>query len=174
MKLRNLAAAAVAATMAFVPTSALASSSNGVLGLVDAITSTGTKLYTSCEPGLDFQGAYVPSERTLVVCGDTATGLPTDFSPEEQNVLRHEAIHLAQDCMDRSFNDKLETTRNLTVLFKLVKAASPYLDFDSIEERYRRAGADDHVILLEFEAWSSAELMTNSEVTEWVRRACRV
>lgn len=172
MKLRNLAASVIAAAMTIAPIPALASDPDNVMPLVDAITSTGTTLYTSCPEGSGFAGAYISSQRALAVCSDSASGLPTQFTPEEQDTLRHEGIHLAQDCMDRSFNNELETTRRLIDVMGLMARASSTYDFEAIEKQYRSKGADDLTIMLEFEAWAGAAVMTNAEVAHLVKSTC--
>lgn len=164
--------AALSLTAASLP--AHASDPDNVMILANAITATGTTLYTSCPDHVEFQGAYVSSKRVLAVCADTATGTPTAFGPEEQDTLRHEGIHLAQDCMDKSFNNELETTRNLYDVMRMMAAASNTYDFEAIEKQYRSMGADDETVMLEFEAWSGAAIMSNAEVASLIRRACRV
>jgi len=141
--------------------------------LVDAITSTGTTLYTQCKEEVAFVGAYISSARTMAICSEDPSGLPTAFTPQEQDTLRHEAIHLAQDCMDRKFNSELETTRTLINVMRMMAASGEVIDFEKIELHYRGKGADDVTIMLEFEAWAGAAVMSNKEVAHLVRTICR-
>lgn len=174
MKLRNLAAGLTAAALALTAAPVYASDPDNVMPLVDAITSTGTKLYTQCKEEVKFMGAYVSSARAMAICSKHPSGLPTAFTPQEQDTLRHEGIHLAQDCMDRQFNSELETTRTLINVMRMMGAASSSaLDFEKIELFYRNQGADDVMIMLEFEAWAGAAVMSNKEVAHLVRTICR-
>ncbi len=166
----GLAAAALATTAAVAPVQA--SDPDNVMGLVNAITSTGTDLYTDCPDGAEFAGMYASSHRALAVCADGS--LPTTWNEAHQDTLRHEGIHLAQDCMDRSFNSELETTRTLIAVMGMMAEASGTYNFEAIERTYRQQGADDMTILLEFEAWAGAAIMSNNEVAHLVRKACRV
>ena len=168
--LAGLAAAALTTTAVVAPVQA--SDPDNVMGLVNAITSTGTNLYTDCPAEAQFAGMYASSHRALAICADG--DLPTQFTPAEQDTLRHEGIHLAQDCMDRSFNNELETTRTVIGVMRMMAEASDVYNFEGIEKSYRQQGADDLTILLEFEAWAGAAIMTNAEVAHLVRTVCRV
>ena len=171
--LKRLAAAATIAALSLSTVApAQASDPDNVMLLANAITATGTDLYTQCPEDVSFAGVYASGNGFLAVCagGD----LPTQFDAEEQDTLRHEGIHLAQDCMDRSFNGELETTRTITNVLRLMAEASDTYDFERIEHTYRQMGADDMTILLEFEAWAGAAVFTNAEVAHLIRKACRL
>ncbi|QNJ25940.1 hypothetical protein SynSYN20_01613 [Synechococcus sp. SYN20] len=170
--LKKTAAAAMAIiTLAFA-TPVMASDPDNVKDLAATISATGTQFLNECPPGAKFQGVYMPGRRVLAVCAGGKD--PSEFNAEEQDTLRHEGIHLAQDCMDRSFNSELETTRNLISVMEMMKLASTTLNFAEIERAYREMGADDQMIMLEFEAWSGAALLTNAEVSDLIRRVCRL
>lgn len=163
--------AAFAALLVTSATPVLAYDPDNTMILANAITEAGVNLYTDCGEAAGFVGIYASTHRTLAVCANGR--LPTEFTPDEQDTLRHEAIHLSQDCMGVAFDGELETTRNLTSVFGMVAAASDRLDFGKIENSYRLRGSGDMTVLMEFEAWSGAMLMTNKEVAGLVQRSCR-
>ena len=166
------AATAGALVLSSCASPAQASDPDNVMALANAITDAGVELYVDCPEDAEFAGLYASQHRGLVVC---AGGLqPSSFDPEQQDTLRHEGIHLAQDCMDRAFDGELETTRTISNVMRMMAEASDVYNFEQIEHSYRQRGADDMTILLEFEAWAGAAVYTNAEVADLVRRACRV
>ena len=151
---------------------AQASDPDNVRLLAQAITDAGVELYTACPEGVAFAGMYASTSRAMAVCADDDP--LAEWSADEQDTLRHEGIHLAQDCMARPFDGDLETTRTISNVMRMMEEASDIYDFERIEHSYRRQGADDMTVLLEFEAWAGAAIYTNAEVADLVRRACRV
>ena len=95
---------------------------------------------------------------------------PRTWTAEEQDTLRHEAIHLAQDCMGRLADNDLETTQTITRLMSVVTESG--IDAAGIERNYRRLKATDLIIVLELEAFSLAAAMSTEEVEHLVRRSC--
>ena len=128
----------------------------------------GTRVVLNCPEGTAFQGAYMSSNRLMGICVDGRS--PRTWTAEEQDTLRHEAIHLAQDCMGRLADDDLETTQTITRLMRVVMESG--IDAAEIERTYRRLGADDLTIVLELEAFSLAAAMSTQEVDYLVRRSC--
>ena len=172
MRFRSLLAAATIAASSVLPSAALATPNNSAssASLGRAVIETGVTFYTSCPDEITFAGAYSGSERAFIVCADGRR--PYQYSQEEQDTLRHEAIHLAQDCMDGALGNGLETTSYIVTVMKLV--ADSGINAAQIEELYRRNGADDHVILLELEAWAGAAFFSNEEIEALLRKACRL
>ena len=163
--------AAFAALLVTSAAPALAYDPDNTMILASAITEAGVNLYTDCGGATGFVGIYSSSHRALAVC---ASGrMPNEFTPDEQDTLRHEAIHLSQDCVGTAFDGELETTRSLAGVFRIVADASDRLDFGKIENAYRLNGSGDMKVLMEFEAWSGAALMTNKEVAALVQKTCR-
>ena len=55
----------------------------------------------------------------------------------------------------------------------MAEAATEHgIDFSAVERTYRQMGSDDMTILLEFEAWAGAAVLSDAEVEEIVEKAC--
>ena len=111
---KKLAATALAATAALAPQAALAENIETLRGgyryldqehkvLVNAITRAGVTIQvnvgSSCEGGHD--GVYMPQDRILAVCQDNAPSIhwsEVQWTANDLDTLRHEAVHLLQDC----------------------------------------------------------------------------
>ena len=104
----------------------------------------------------------------MAICVDGRD--PSKWNAEERDTLRHEAVHLVQDCMGRIGDAELETTQTISKM--LQAAAQSGVDLLRIEEAYRRKGADDLTILLEWEAFSLARLLSAREIESMVQQAC--
>ena len=167
--LRKIATATAALTLGMAP-AALASPSLGEAehNLMETITRTGTRVYTDCPDDASFMGIYSSTNKILALCNGGRD--PSDWTAEEQDTLRHEAIHLAQDCMGRLNDGTLETTQSITTLMSLVHRSQ--IPAGQIERVYREKGADDMTIVLELEAFSMARLLTTTEVEGVVVRSC--
>jgi hypothetical protein len=136
--------------------------------LMNTIARTGTKVYIDCPDDANFMGIYSSTNSLLAVCNDGKD--PSDWTAEERDTLRHEAIHFAQDCMGMLHDGTLETTQSITTLMRVVhKSGIPAAEIESI---YRQKGADDMTIVLEMEAFSLARLLTTAEVEMVVERSC--
>lgn len=136
--------------------------------LLATIQQTGTRVVLECPEGTAFQGAYMSSDRLMGICVDGRS--PRTWTAEERDTLRHEAIHLAQDCMGRLADDDLETTQMITRLMRVVTESG--INAAGIERTYRQNRADDMTIVLELEAFSLASAMSTQEVDLLVRRSC--
>lgn len=160
--------AAVAALSLASPVMATPTSGDAEHNLLATIQQTGTRVVLNCPEGTAFQGAYMSSNRLMGLCVDGRS--PRTWTTEERDTLRHEAIHLAQDCIGRLADDDLETTQTITRLMRVVMESG--IDAAQIERTYRRTGADDLTIVLELEAFSLASAMSTQEVDHLVRRSC--
>ena len=160
--------AALAALSLVAPAMATPTRGDAEQNLISTIQQTGTRIVLNCPDGTAFQGAYMSSNRLMGICVDGRS--PRTWTAEEQDTLRHEAIHLAQDCMGRLADDDLETTQTITRLMRVVMESG--IDAAEIERTYRRLGADDLTIVLELEAFSLAAAMSTQEVDYLVRRSC--
>lgn len=156
--------------MTSIPASAY--DADNVMPLANAVLDTGTTLVSACPDEDEYEGIagfYASQRRLMAICADGAH--PADFTPAHQDTLRHEGIHLAQDCMRGRFDGELETVHNLTKVMELMSLAP--LNYERIEQVYRERGADDLTIMLEFEAWSGASVLSNQQVAAMIIRSCR-
>ena len=177
MFIRPLVAAAAIAVSSFLPISAAAatpsrgrSAERSINALVATVARTGTSVYLECPENVTYMGFYSSAHRALAICVDGRD--PVTWTEDERDTLRHEAIHLVQDCMGRIGDNELETTATIAKLMRV--AMSSGLNLEQIEKVYRANGADDLTILLEWEAFSLAYLLNEEEVEQMVSRACNV
>lgn len=168
--IKRLAAAAAALSIAAAPVNATPTRGDAEHNLIQTIRETGTAVYLQCPPEGGFAGVYMSSRGIMGICVQGRG--PSQWTADEQDTLRHEAVHLAQDCMGRLSDDKLETTRSITSLMRLV--AHSGINAAQIERLYRQRGADDMTIVLELEAFSIAATHSTAQVEDLVRRACRL
>lgn len=170
MFFRSLFAALTIAAASFAPAAVATTGSESAARLGRSVLDVGLDFYVKCPTGTKYMGMYSPDQGAFVVCAGGK--LPVNFDAEQQDTLRHEAIHVAQDCVDGELGNRLETTAYITTLMKRVAASG--INAEEIERSYRDNGADDHTILLELEAWSLASSMTNDEVNYLLRKVCRL
>lgn len=170
MFFRSLFAALTIAAASFAPAAVATTGSESAARLGRSVLETGLDFYVKCPANTKYHGMYSPTEGAFVVCAGGK--LPINFNAEQQDTLRHEAIHVAQDCVDGQLGNQLETTSYISTLMKTVAASG--IDATAIEATYRENGADDHTILLELEAFSLAASLTNDEVNGLLRKVCRL
>ena len=85
--------------------------------------------------------------------------------------MRHEAIHLAQDCMRRKHDGKLDSlTQSFHDLMSLAHDSG--IDARGVEALYRNRGANDQIVVLEIEAFSMAGVFSTTQIEDIVVRAC--
>lgn len=165
--IKHFVAAAAALSLAS-PVMATPTSGDAEQNLLATIQQTGTRVVLECPEGTAFQGAYISSERLMGICVDGRS--PRTWTTEERDTLRHEAIHLAQDCMGRLADDDLETTQTITRLMRVVTESG--INAAEIERTYRLNRADDMTIVLELEAFSLASALSTEQIDLLVRRSC--
>lgn len=175
--LTRLAALAAAAAVAgcSLPSSAGATAPalDPTSSLLAAVADAGVNVHLVCPDDAGFAGMYASSRQLMAVCTGGTTP-DQGWTADQRDTLRHEAIHLAQDCWGIRGDNRLETTRPLTEVIRLMAAAAEAtgMDFQRIEQIYRERGADDMTILLEFEAWAGAAVLSEEQVEAIVQRAC--
>lgn len=136
--------------------------------LVVALQANGVQVYLDsdeCVPGLG--GFYHSPSRSLVICN----GGSAEMTDENMDTLRHEAIHAIQDC-----KDGVQGNRGLHHVLQPgaaeLLAAQHGVDLDRIAQAYRGHGADDHVISLEYEAFTAAAGMSASTIAQALNMMC--
>ncbi|QIN96988.1 hypothetical protein [Synechococcus phage S-H34] len=177
----KLATTALAAlTAVSMPAAALAGNSfQDHVELSEAIKSVGVRYYinpTHCYQGRTrgVDGFYVSQAGVLVVCQDNARGNEqVRWTANDLDTLRHEAIHLIQDCKDGRGDGRLvpivgsDKERNRIALSVLGAGR-----VRNIIKSYVSRGANAHTIRLELEAFSFAQEIDASDITAAVRRTC--
>ena len=120
-------------------------------------------------------GFYSGSHDLLVVCqyNYVPGGGQVDWTANDLDTLRHEAQHLIQDCMVGENTDHV-----LANVYRYpVQLGLSILGVKRINEitvTYRRSGADDETLRLEYEAFAVAQMNVPLEQTQDIAEYCGV
>ena len=163
---RSILAAAAAAALTIAPAAA------SPVRLVEALENHGVRVYMDhprCEEGT-FEGVYNTMSNQMLICAGGGTA--SQLTPEEAITLRHEAVHVVQDCHSKGGIASpdvapLMTDQQLEMMIELSGVNAEW-----IESAYRSMGADDFVVRIELEAWSLQEVATEQDVIDALDRVC--
>ena len=145
--------------------------------LVQAIERQGVNFVVNhdfCDENPDVMGFYSSQARVLVVCNDQyVKGENEDpqWTANDLDTLRHEAQHLIQDCMVGGLSD----SKLYPVYRDPIGLAYGVLGgerMQGINRLYRENGADNETILLEWEAFSVAQMNVPLEQSQDIARFC--
>lgn len=138
--------------------------------LLDTVASVpGITVSLGHDDCLGVYGFYASGEKQMVICTEEQD--PSKWDEETQDTLRHEAIHLAQDCKAvRPFDLSFTFLMTEYELQQQIQASG--IDADRINDSYRMMGADDFEVRSELEAWSMAPDLSNDEVRQIVASNC--
>lgn len=164
--LKPIMAAAVAAVLAAAPVTA------SPARLVDTLQAHGVQVFLDdpeCESGV-FGGLYNSTTNQMLIC--SGGGIPQQLTAEQAKILRHEAVHVVQDCHSKGGlqDDQVALLMDDNQLDMMIRLSG--IDADAIESGYRMMGADDFVVRIELEAWSLQEVATERDVIDAVNRVC--
>lgn len=103
-------------------------------------------------------GFYSGEHRVMLICPENAEKGQADveWTEEDYDTLRHEAVHLVQDCMDGELNAELQAftkdpaQTGLELLGPRRMAA--------IQSTYMERGQSQHIVRMEWEAFGIASL----------------
>ena len=187
---KQIASAALAATAALVPQAAMAEQLNYMRGyryldnghneLVRALTRVGVQVQvnvgSSCEDGSD--GVYFPQRGVLAVCQDNAPRAhwsEVRWTANDLDTLRHEAVHVLQDC---NAGDGLGGYTRLwfETEARRVDYVTDSLSQDKIRwiiKSYGDGGADEFTIKAELEAFAIAATVNPESIAKALNSTCR-
>lgn len=160
--MKKLATLAAALTLLMPIAPAQAQSQDSYKRLWQAVRAAGVTIYLNPPEcyGASFDGNYRSAMRTMTICQDNGIGgsnQETDWTANDLDTFRHEAHHVAQDCISGgAANNRLETIYIDTYGF-----ARQFFDdtvIAKIVSNYRILGANDHVAVLEVEASAVAQM----------------
>jgi len=167
-------AAAVATVFSMAP--AQASTMNAHGRLIDEVQRVGVSIYVNpsdCK-GASFAGYYRSSASRMVICQDN--GIAGSFeqvrwTANDLDTLRHEAHHVAQDCMGLiRGNNELGTIYTKPFLF--AQQFFGTITIQNIVATYKGMGASPQVQVLEVEAFAVAEMNNPDRQVSDLRRYC--
>ena len=154
MNFSKIFASIAVATVATVSPAIANQATPGQIALWDAIEAQGTTIDVGeCEE-TDAYGWFNSSTNRIVICTNVATDVATRFE-----TLRHEAVHLAQKCVNPSM-ESVVTSR------KWLFNNGFQQDWDFIQEAYDE---EDHMI--ELEAFTLMR-ESNQTIASVVNEAC--
>ena len=147
--------------------------------LVQSINNAGISITVNVGSHCDgkHDGFYAPDHELLAICQDNAPRphwSEVRWTANDLDTLRHEAHHLVQDCVaDREVGGKVALFFDDKEQYKafISKALTPEQQ-ERIIERYKAAGADEFVILMELEAFSVADSVSPQTIANAVDRFC--
>ena len=118
-------------------------------------------------------GFYAGEHRVMLICPENAgkgeTG--TQWTEEDYDTLRHESVHLVQDCMDGKLDHQLDAVTKdprQTALDLLGPAAMV-----KIQKDYLARGESQHIVRMEWEAFSIAALNQPDKQVNMIKTFCR-
>ena len=123
----------------------------------------------------DHLGVYYPYRSTVVICQEQAimwNGSPVRFTAEDLDTVRHEAMHVAQDCKDGHMTGSLDVLTPQDDLIELV-ARFGVDKMKRIIAEYEAGGAPPDIQLAEIEAWAVSAEVPAQYVVESLRFYCR-
>lgn len=114
------------------------------------------------------EGYFVSKDREIGICLEEGQ---TTFTAENLDTLRHEAIHVVQDCRGFRLGDNaLKAGEKLDESYQL--AGLNGFDLDRALIPYVRLGADFRILELEAEAITGAALRPAEEIAAEVSSVC--
>ena len=165
-----------ACALLFTTLSAAAPPAKGMQGLdpshadlIQAVQDIGVEVVIGTEhPVCDFAfGAYSSMHRKMLLCKDAET----PFTSRQLNTLRHESIHVAQDCRGGRWGDlAFQEGQSMASSFK--QATIARLDLGQKLVPYVRMGVDESVLVIEAEAISMSHIWSGQETLEHLEEAC--
>ena len=178
--MKALLASLAAVVMSAAPSLAMTQQErNDHIQIVEAVDAVNIQVlvndYEWCGNGERFLGAYVPGDRKLIICQENAKvwdGEPIYFTEEDLDTLRHEAHHLAQDCLDGSIDGRLSLLfESYESKMKFRRMMDPRIE-PKVRRVYGEAGASAHVIELEIEAFGVAAEVEAQTIATAVTKVC--
>lgn len=121
-----------------------------------------------------YSGYYRSASGRVVVCQDhgvDGTYRQVGWTANDLDTLRHEAHHVAQDCLgDGMGNDSLGTIYVKPFLFARQYFGTTRIN--NIISVYKDRGASDHMTVLEVEAFAVAEMNNPDEQVRTLHKYC--
>ena len=119
-------------------------------------------------------GFYSGEARAMLICPENADkgDRGTEWTEEDYDTLRHEAVHLVQDCMDGKLDHQLQafTKDPVQTGLELLGPA----DMIKIQEIYLARGQSQHVVRMEWEAFGIAALNKPEMQVNMIKTFCEV
>ena len=174
--MKKLLSIAAAIATAFSMAPAQASTMAAHVRLIDEIHRVGVAIYVNspdCK-GASFAGYYRSAASRMVICQDN--GIAGSFeqvrwTADDLDTLRHEAHHVAQDCMGLiRGNNELGTIYTKPFLF--AQQFFGTITIQNIVSTYKGLGVSPQVQVLEVEAFAVSEMNDPDRQVSDLRKYC--
>ena len=178
--MKSLLSATVALALSAIPALAIDQEHTD---LITTLEERGASVYVNAPPcfmGRRVSGLYTQLKGVgpaIVVCQDNKerTFQHAEWTANDLDTLRHEAIHYVQDCLDGTADGReLQPVHSMvdSVTIEDIIAAMGPEKAGNIIMNYMRAGTPEAQIVNELEAFYMAEGLSAREVGEFVETAC--
>ena len=130
--------------------------------------------YCKTEGADKYYGAFIPSERLVIICQTNKEVMDGDvvpFSLEDLDTLRHEAHHVVQDCLDGKLDGYMITLFDKDQLNDFLALFSQE-HVEKVKRIYGEWGASPEDIMLELEAFAVAAEVPASTISSAVTKFC--
>ena len=117
-------------------------------------------------------GFYSGQHRVMLICPENAEKgeVGTQWTEEDYDTLRHEAVHLVQDCMDGKLDHQLQAlTKDPQETGLLLLGVE---QMAQIQEIYLGRGQSQHIVRMEWEAFGLASLNQPDAQVEAIKSVC--
>ena len=147
------------------------------VALVQAVRRAGVKVvlnHDHCQQVAGINGFYSGKHKLLVICNDKyipGTNENPEWTLNDFDTLRHEAQHFIQDCMVGTNHDHWlnNVYKNPVALGNTILGQAR---MNGITRQYREHGASNHILNLEYEAFSVAAMNVPLEQSQDVQKYC--
>lgn len=118
-------------------------------------------------------GFYSGSHRVMLICPENAGkgDRGTQWTEEDYDTLRHEAVHLVQDCMDGSLNAELDAFTKDPKATGLASLGPKQMA--TIQNTYLERGQSQHVVRMEWEAFGIAAMNEPDKQVNMIKTFCQ-
>ena len=119
-------------------------------------------------------GFYAGTHRVMVICPENAEKgeVGTQWTEEDYDTLRHESVHLVQDCMDGTLDHQLQAYTKDPYETGLLLLGEEKMA--RIYEIYTARGQSQHIVRMEWEAFGIAALNIPDKQVEAIETFCEV
>ena len=179
--LKKLTATLLLSLSAIMPNAALANEIEDHQYLWETIGNIGVTRYINhpdwCPKTEEYNGMYDAGNNILVVCQDNITRPTVKMIPWTDNdldTLRLEARHIVQDCASSTLADsRMDNMFDRDELIKFIAQSGLTQEkLRWIAQSYSEQGADEEMIIIEFEAFAVAESIGARLIAEKLIQFC--
>ena len=180
--LKKLTATLIASLSIIAPSSTLADEMEDHQYLWETLPRIGVTRYINdpdyCSKGEDYAGMYDAYNNILVVCQDDGRmdGEMVGWSDNDLDTLRHESHHIVQDCASSTLADPhMDNMFSREELKEFIRGSGMTREqLQWIADTYSANGADEEVIMIEFEAFAVAESINPRDIANKLIQFCGV